>query len=138
MLIEFFGKVDSNGSFSWYIPKLTLDRRFNYKVGLHHLNFKFLENTQNINRNELFCVTSNLVDLSSRNPFQSLFNFAVDGVDPISNIKPPIVTFHPVELYEIENSSFAIRNYFEDKEIKLSQIFLQVEILRLDSYGRIQ
>ena len=138
MLIEFFGKDDSTGSFSWYIPKLSLDRRFNYKVGLRHLNFEFLENTQNLNRNELFCLTSNLVDLSSRNPLQSLFNFAVDGVDPIFNIKPPIVTFHPVELYEIENSSFAIRNYFKDREIGLKQIFLQVEIIRLDSYGRIQ
>ena len=138
MLIEFSAKTDHTGSLSWYNPKLNLDRRFSYKVGLRHLNFQLLDQSQNINRNHLFCLTSNLVDLSSRNPSQSLCIFDYDGEYPNHSIIPSIIAYHPVQLYELENVSFAIRHYFEEREVDLYQIFVHLEILRLDSYGRLQ
>ena len=138
MLIEIFGKTDQSGQFSWYIPNLCLDRRFNYKIALRHLNLKLLDKSQNLSRNELLCLASNLVDLSSCNPSQSVFIFKYDGRYPIIDIKPSIVTYNPVQLYEIENSSFVVKKYFEETELKFSQIFIHLEIQRLDSYGRVQ
>ena len=138
MLIEIFGKTDRTGVFSWYIPNLCLDRRFNYKVALRHLNLKLLDKSQDLSRNELLCLASNLVDLSSYNPSQSVFIFKYDGRYPIIDIKPSIVNYNPVQLYEIENCSFVVRKYFEETEIKFSQIFIHLEIQRLDSYGRVQ
>ena len=138
MLIEIRGQSNAEGILSFDIPKLSLDRRFNYKVGLRHLNLKFLDKGQSLVQNELLCLTSNLVDLSSRNPLQSLFIFKFDGDHPIIDIVPPIIIYNPVQLYEVENSSFAVRNYFEDREIKLTQIFIHLEFLRLDTYGRLQ
>ena len=137
MLIEISAHYDQFDQLTWFIPRLSLDRRFNYKIGLRHLNFEFLESSQTFDTNELFCLTSTLIDLSNRNPSQSLFTFGYDGNNPIFNIIPSIVSYHPVQLYEIDNSSFAIRRYFKETDIELRNIFLQLEILRVDAYGRL-
>ena len=136
MLLDISGTVDSFGVFKWQIPRLSLDRRFNYKVGVRHLNFSCLDSSQIYSQNELFCLSSALVDLSNRNPLQSLLTFAFD-LTPIKNVNPPIVSYHPIQLYELEDASFSIRNYFTDREIILRHIFINLEIRRVDPYGRI-
>lgn len=137
MFINIIGKKDQNGLFKFEIPVLSLDRRFNYKVGLHHLNFKMLESSQNYIDNDLLCLTTSLIDLSNRNPLQSLIAFGNDSRSIIRNYIPSIVQYHPIQLYDLENCSFSIRHYLSDREISLEYLYLNLEILRTDAYGRI-
>ena len=136
MLLDISAKADSFNILQWKIPRLSLDRRFNYRVGVRHLNFSFMDKSQDFGLNELLSLSSNIVDLSIRNPLQSLLTFGYD-VSPVKNLKPSIVSYYPVQLYELEDASFSIRSYFDEKEIKLKQIFINLEILRIDTYGRI-
>lgn len=137
MLLDIVGKIESSGLFMLHIPRLTLDRRYNYKVGVRHLNFRFMNTRETPSHNELFCLSSSLIDLSNRNPLQSLLTFGHDGSFPISNIIPDIVSYYPIQLYELEDATFEIRNYFQETEARVSHIFIKLEILRIDAYGRL-
>ena len=136
MLLDISAKADSFNILQWKIPRLSLDRRFNYRVGVRHLNFSFMDISQDFGLNELLSLSSNIVDLSIRNPLQSLLTFGYD-VSPVKNLKPSIVSYYPVQLYELEDATFSVRSYFDEKEIKLKHIFINLEILRIDTYGRI-
>ena len=136
MLLDISAKADSFNILQWKIPRLSLDRRFNYRVGVRHLNFSFMDKSQDFGLNELLSLSSNIVDLSIRNPLQSLLTFGYD-VSPVKNLKPSIVSYYPVQLYELEDATFSVRSYFDEKEIKLKHIFINLEILRVDTYGRI-
>ena len=136
MLLDISAKADSFNTLQWKIPRLSLDRRFNYRVGVRHLNFSFMDISQDFGLNELLSLSSNIVDLSIRNPLQSLLTFGYD-VSPVKNLKPSIVSYYPVQLYELEDATFSVRSYFDEKEIKLKHIFINLEILRVDTYGRI-
>ena len=136
MLLDISAKADSFNILQWKIPRLSLDRRFNYRVGVRHLNFSFMDKSQDFGLNELLSLSSNIVDLSIRNPLQSLLTFGYD-VSPVKNLKPSIVSYYPVQLYELEDATFSVRSYFDEKEIKLKHIFINLEILRVDPYGRI-
>ena len=136
MLLDISATVDNYNIIQWKIPRLSLDRRFNYRVGVRHLNFSFMDKSQVFGQNELFCLASNIVDLSIRNPLQSLLTFGYD-VAPVKNLNPSIVSYYPVQLYELEDASFSVRSYFDEKEIQLKHIFINLEILRIDTYGRI-
>ena len=136
MLLDISAKADSFNTLQWKIPRLSLDRRFNYRVGVRHLNFSFMDISQDFGLNELLSLSSNIVDLSIRNPLQSLLTFGYD-VSPVKNLKPSIVSYYPVQLYELEDATFSVRSYFDEKEIKLKHIFINLEILRIDTYGRI-
>ena len=119
------------------IPSVNLDLRFNYKIGIYHINFKKMGSSQELEHNALLCLTTNLIDLSNRNPMQSLITFGNDSNHLIQDIKLPIVQFHPIQIYNFENGSFGIRLYLEDREIIFEHIYLCLEIRRVDSYGRI-
>lgn len=136
MLINISGRTDSAGVMFWEIPQINLDRRYNYKVGVRHLNFELLNHGQDISQNDLLCLHTNLIDLSIRNPLQSVLSFAHDGRQPISDINPTIVSFYPIQLYNLESLTFSIRKYFLDREVPVKHLYVLLEILRIDAYGR--
>ena len=119
----------------WEIPTLELDSRFNYKIGVRHLNFKIARN--NLNHNHLLCLKSPLVDLSSRNSFQALEFFPYDSLSEIQSHCPPIVSYHPLQLRNLQDATFDLIDPWSGHEILFSNFFLQLEILRYDSYARV-
>ena len=132
MLVDIFSSRKS-GELQLTFPPITLDKRFNYKVCVRHLNFLAKDQFDN---NELFCLTSNLVDLSNRNPMQSLLSFNYDGKFPRQNINPVVLSYRSVQLYDLENVSLAIKKYQTDLEVPLEYLFVNLEIVRSDAYGR--
>ena len=136
MIINITAKLDESGLLQYDIPSLHFDRRFNYKIGVTHINYQLL-NTKPQN-NELLCLNTNLVDLSVHNANQTILHFPFDFGSIVQNIKVPIVVHHNLQLYEFENASFVFHRFFENDVLELKNIFIQLEVLRLDAYGRIQ
>lgn len=137
MLINLSGIPDSNGKIQFNVPRLTFDRRFNYKIGISHLNFEATLVTK-LKYHELLCINTNVIDLSVQNPTQTLLHFPHDGRKATQDIRPPIVLYQTIQLYEFENASFELRRFHSNEPIELNHIFLQLEIIRLDAYGRLQ
>lgn len=132
MLVDVFG-TKKFGKLDIKFPPISLDKRFNYKIAVRHLNFLAQDQFDN---NELFCLTTNIVDLSNRNTMQSIISFNYDGNTPKQNINPAVLSYRSVQLYELENVSLSIKRYLTDEEIALEYLFLSLEISRSDAYGR--
>ena len=120
---------------SWAVPRIDLDPKFNYKIGVRRLNFKIL--SSNLEQNQLICLKSTVVDLSSGNPLQSLEFVTYDSSVQIQSFCPSVVCYHPVQLRNLTDASFDLIDPWSEHEILFSNFFLQLEILRHDSYGRI-
>lgn len=119
----------------WEIPKIDLDTRFNYKIGVRMLNFRLSQN--NMSHNHLLCLKSSVVDLSSRNSLQALEFLTFDSTTEIQSYCPSIVSYHSLQLLDFEDASFDIIDPWSEHELLFSHFFLQLEILRVDSYGRV-
>ena len=138
MIINISAIRDSSGLFQFNLPNLNFDRRFTYKIGVHHLNYRLQVQDSAIADNELLCLHSNLIDRSINNPTQTIAHLSYNSKSIVQNYKPSIVIHHKLQLYEFENASFELRRFFREDAIQLKYIFLQLEILRLDAYGRVQ
>jgi len=137
MIVNICALADDNQTLVFNIPRLNFDRRFNYKIGMCHVNFDVAAGTS-VTDNELLCINTNVVDLSVQNPIQTILHFPYNGKRTMQNIKPSLVTHHSLQLYEFENASFKLERVFTNNPINLKHIFLQLEILRVDAYGRFQ
>ena len=131
----FIVKKNSNGK--WYKPQILLDRRFNYKIGLRHINFE-LTNANEMKNRQIICLQSSLVDMSTKNPIQSLEVFPYDSSVLIQDIRFQSIIYNTLQIREnLEDASFDLIDPFSEELIEFSSIFLVLEIIRQDSYGRI-
>jgi len=138
MIINITGRKNRNGMLEYELPLLLLDRKFGYKIGLRHLNIEFQPNSV-IKDNELYALCSNLIDRSPHNTMQSLYNFAIVNRKSIQNWKTTSIIYHTIQLYDFSNSTFQITKVFDERRtIDITNIFLQLEIVKLDAYGRLQ
>ena len=119
----------------WNIPKIDIDSRFNYKIGVRRINFKI--HRTNMEHNHLICLRSSAVDLTNRNPLQALEFFTYDSGSEIQSFCSSIVNFHSLTLRDLEDASFDLIDPWSEHEILFSNFFVQLEILRQDSYGRV-
>ena len=119
------------------LPFIEFDRKFNYKIGVTYLSFQ-LENKLNMKDGELLLLKTNLVDLNMANPDQSIFYMNYMTSKSIQYTRPCIVLYEWVSLMDFKSASFEIRSQLSNKVLTLNNIFLQIEINRIDSYGRIQ
>ena len=120
------------------MPKINFDRRYNYKIGVTHLHYKLDTLPADLEDNELVSIVSNTIDLAANNTFQTMGHFVYQLRKSIQNSKPTIVRYQPLQLYEMEHASFELRRYFKDVPLDIKYIFLQLEVLRSDAYGRLQ
>ena len=136
MLINLYGK-NKRGILNYDFPAITLDQRFNYKIGVTSINFE-LRDHSDIRDNELFCLVTNLVDLSVNNSFQSIVNLAYVHKRRIQNKQVTFVQYHSLNLYELQNSTFDLQRLTTEKLCELNHLFIQLDIQRVDAYGRLQ
>jgi hypothetical protein len=132
MLINIFG----NGKDPLEFPALYFDRKFNYKIGVTCVNFQLGDST-GVRDRELFCLNTNLIDLTANNPAQTILHLPYEQRREIQNKQIPFVQYHTLQMYEFENASFEFWRLLTNKRCELKFIFLQLEIKRVDSYGRI-
>ena len=119
----------------WSIPKVDIDSRFNYKIGVRRINFKITHT--DMSHNHLICLRSTAVDLTNRNPLQALEFLPYDSGSVIQSFCPKIVSFHSLTLRDLEDASFDLIDPWSEHEILFSNFFVQLEILRQDTYGRV-
>jgi hypothetical protein len=136
MLINLYGK-NKRGNLNLDFPAITLDQRFNYKIGITSINFELRDHSE-IRDNELFYLVTNLVDLSVNNTFQSIVNLAYVHKRRIQNKQITFVQYHSLNLYELQNATFDLQRLYTEKNCELNHLFIQLDIQRVDAYGRIQ
>ncbi len=123
------------------VPPVRFDSRLTYKVSIRHLHFILANNDVNrhLHDNELLCLTTNLVDLSSINTMQSPLFFAFNAKRHLwQNIKFPDSTCYNLALHEIDNASFGIVKVYNEQQLILDNIFIQLEIQREITHGWVQ
>ena len=138
MIINIFGYREG-GKLHFQLPNVALDRRFSYKERCTHIHLEKSANGDTLKSYELFALNSNLVDRSSTNPMQSLFHFwRRANAKSIEFAQLPDGPFYSLHLYELENASFDVIRVFQKQKVELENIFIQLEIVKSDPYGRLQ
>ena len=140
--------INVNGSYNdetkkvnFELPNIYFDRKFSYKVGVHQLYVELLptRNNSTVHENSLLCLCSNLVDRSTSNTMQALFHFCPSAKRKNRQfITKDLITFYSLHLYEIDSATFLIYENFHNQQLDIKNIFIQLEILKIDPYGRIQ
>ena len=119
------------------LPNIILEKKLMYKIGVHKVYIKAERSSVTLENNELLFLNSNLVDRSANNPQQSIVQFNFTKKGNIQQYNGPDIIFQSLYLYELNNSSFTLRDFHGDiTAIQVTDIFLQIEIIRDDRYGR--
>ena len=137
MIINLEGKQNQNGYLEIDVPAVRLYSSF--KIGVKHVNFKLSSSgvNRNLENNELLTLNTNLVDRSALNPSQSIIQFPVRSGRPWQNFKPAFVLFYGLQFHNFENISFELKTFFGETRIDIESIFIQLEINKETTYGRI-
>jgi hypothetical protein len=119
------------------LPNITLEKKLIYKIGVHKVYMKTDRSIVLIDNNELLFINSNLVDRSANNPQQSIVQFNYTKKGNVQQYNAETIIFQSLYLYEINNTSFQLRDFHgKATGIDIKDIFLQIEIIRDDRYGR--
>ena len=120
----------------YQIPSLTLNRKFNYKIGVKIVHLEFLKDNKNSD-NELLSINTNLIDMSIYNSHQTIYFFWNNSnLSKIySFVSEP--TFYPLQVYEIENCKITFSQFFSGKKLDIKNFLLQLEIQRSDFNARL-
>ena len=140
MILNLTGTQMDNGMITMVMPDIVLDHKQMFRIGVHKIHFTVgSRKGQNVQKNDLLLLATNLVERSSVNPLQSIVYFNYENKsNHIESQKIESVMFHSLNLYELLNASFFVK-HFTGSEVNLNirDIFLQIEIQRDTSYGRI-
>ena len=141
MIINLRGSVSPKSSkLEIEIPNVYFDRRYSYKVGVHHLYFELEQTDANktMPNYDLLSLNTNLVDRSSANPTQTIFYIThLRKQHMIQFSKVATVVYYSLHLYELESATFKITRQFNSQPVDIKHIFIQIEILKVDAYGRV-
>ena len=140
MIINVEGSFDvSLKKLLYQIPQITLDRKYNYKIGVKLVHLDFLADFQ-ISNNELFSINTNLIDLSSFNPSQTIYFFWNDAKKRSKQSSfVNDVMFYPLQVYETENCQITFKTFFSGEKLPVKNFLIQFEIQRSDLLnGRFQ
>ena len=119
------------------LPNTILDKKQMFKIGVHKVYLKTERSIVLIDNNELLFLNSNLVDRSANNPQQSIVQFNYTKKGNVQQYNAETIIFQSLYLYELNNASFQLRDFHAKATgIDIKNIFLQIEIIRDDRYGR--
>ena len=140
MILNVEGSYDRESSKLLYqIPQISLDRKYNFKIGIKMVHIELLDDSQIID-NELFCINSNLIDLSSFNPSQTIYFFWNRSKTKLKQSSfVSDVNFFPLQVYETENCKITFKKFFSGEDVPVKKFLLQFKIQRSDLLnGRFQ
>ena len=143
MIINLTGQLDASGNLIMELPKIYFDQKFSYKIALTMIHVEMphaLKTT--VKSGSLFCLNTNLVDRSSANPAQSIYHFWLRDKDMTHSTalysRAVNVKYYGLHLFDFENATFEITRPFTTEKIEIKNIFIQLEVVKVDPYGRIQ
>ena len=108
-----------------------------YKVGVHFVYLERREDESTVD-GELLCLNTNLVDGSSVNPMQTIFHFNHSRKMNHSRRGAPSIVYYSLHLFDFEHATFEVTRPFSPERLDIEKIFIQLEIVKIDPYGRIQ
>ena len=134
MIINIKGDKDATGNLAFNLPKIYFDRKFAYKIGVRLIHVE--TSSSKVTPSDLLCLNTNLVDRSSMNPEQAIFHFwqRDNGTMNSRSLQPAMYGLH---LFDFENATFQLTRQFTGEKLEINKIFLQLEVVKVDPYGRI-
>ena len=124
-----FDKCESN-KLSFDAPYIMLEKQCSYEIGLRHFYLELLSN-QITKDNELWALSTNLVDRSPTNTFQTISYFNTSKGKLHQSFIPGSVVFYPLEVHHLENPQFLIQRINRSKILQIDHAYIQLEIKRV-------
>lgn len=116
------------------MPNVSLNRRVKYKIGVRRVFCILEDHRQDLPAHDLVIIRSNLVDRSAENLDQAIVHVDFARKSKYITFCSPMVTYQPLRLYDLGGSSFEL-SLLDGTKLDYKEIFIQLEILREDSYG---
>jgi len=108
-------------------PYIMVDRNCSYQIGIRHIHIE-LQNNQISKDNDLWCLSTNLVDRSPINTLQAISYFTLARAKLNHDVVLSPVVFYPLEIHQLENPEFLIKRISREKYILIEHVFIQVEV----------
>ena len=124
-----FDKFDNNNFlFDGTQPLVMLERNQNYIIGLRLLHIELETSNQVTKDNELWSLSTNLVDRSSANSYQAISYFTMTRGKWNQVHTPTSVVYHPLETHELQNPRIIIQRITSNNILSIKKVFVQLEI----------
>jgi len=108
-------------------PYIMLDKYIPYEITVKQIHIE-LQSNQISKDNELWCLSTNLVDRSTANPMQAVSYFSLTRGKLNYSITQMPVAFYPLEVHQLENTEFLLQRVDKEKKLKIENAFVQLEI----------
>jgi len=123
-----FDKFSEN-NFNYDGVYVMLDRNCTYQVAVRHLHIE-LSSNQITKDNDLWCLSTNLIDRSPINTYQAISYFTLNRGKLNHDCTQTSVVFYPLDTHQLENPHFLIQRISKEKKINIEQAFIQLEITK--------
>ena len=97
------------------------------------------EMSTSVQEHDMLCLNTNLVDRSSVNPSQTIgyfWTYSSRGLR--QHARPTPVVYYSLHLFDFELAKFEVIRQFTSEKAPVKKIFIQLEVVRVDPYGRLQ
>jgi len=113
-----------------------LERDVAYEMSVNHIHIE-LKSNQISKDNELWCLSTNLIDRSTSNPLQAVSYFTLARGKLNYNVTHGPVASYPLDVHQLENTEFLFRRVTKEKILNIQQAFVQIEIKRCLESARV-
>ena len=107
---------------------MTLNREYDYEICLRHIHIKLKTNQMNRRNDELWTLSTNLVDRSPSNPNSAISYFTTTKGQLHQDHLVPSVVFYPLETHHLERPTFNLQKIGQDQDIVIEFAYIQLEI----------
>ena len=121
-----------NDYFVYEGPYVMLERNCQYLVGIRKMHLELSTANKIQNEDELWAVSSNLVDQTPINPRQSLLYFKMKEFSKRQFFSSSSVTFYPLEKHQLDFPKFWIKRLSPENQPReyFIKAFIQLEITK--------
>lgn len=106
-----------------------LERNCEYQIAVRHFHIE-LSSNQITKDNDLWVLSTNLIDRSPANTNQAVSYFTMNKGKLNHDVKPSSVISYPLETHHLENPQFLIKRINKEKVVSIEHAFIQLEIVK--------
>ena len=115
----------------WQIRRIYFNEMSKYKVSVSNFFCRVAVAPATFENNSLVYLKSNIIDLDTVNTRREILFFRFDNRNRNQFVKILIPECHNLELYELENANFSVRDFITEKIIPISSALLQLKISKI-------
>lgn len=109
-------------------PKIKLKNNSDYELAVIQASFKIDMSVAKTLKFGILSIKSNLINSSTANVYQSIVTIPVDAKKTWYHANLSHVSYHCLDLKNLEFSSFEVVDFFSDTKIPIASFFLKLEI----------